>query len=231
MPGPAGRTRSGRVRTLRSTGEDEAVRELTHRARVDGAERQPPDAGVQPVRAQDEVVVVGRAVVELDDGVVPVDRQVDRLRTPRDRHVAGAGQQRCVQVRAGQGQAGADPAPHLVHAKLEQEPATVVGEALPLDPVGPLGDLGLEAELAKRAYGVAGKVDPGARTGRRCGPLDQPHGRAGAVQGPGRRQPGQAGADDEHPKPLELHQHPPSRPSEPSPGAMFWLIRKRLWGS
>ena len=199
---------------------------LAHGARVAIVESEPPHARVHAVRSEDEVVVVGRAVVELGHHLVPVGRQRDRTRSPGDRHVAGSGQQHVVQVRARQGQARADTAPDLVDADLEQQARPLVGEALSFDPVRPVGDVGFEAQLSQRAYGVAGQVDPRALTRRRRGSFDQPHRGAGPVQGPGGCQAGQAGTDDEHPDALEIH-----RRQLPSDGSMFWLIRNRLWGS
>jgi hypothetical protein len=88
-----------------------------------GVDGQPPDAGAEPVGADDQVELAAAVVVEDD-----ADRPVEVLQGPH-----GAAQpyrhalpQELVQFGPGQGQAGANIAPELVQVDVgEQAPAVV----------------------------------------------------------------------------------------------------------
>jgi hypothetical protein len=101
---------------LRRALGDEAPGELPQRADRAGADGEPADRGVDAVGADDQLVVAGGAVAELDgDGVVPLAELLQRYAHP-DRHGIAVGCQDPVQVRVVQRQALADIAPQAARS-------------------------------------------------------------------------------------------------------------------
>ena len=160
---------------------------------------------MQPVRAQDEVVAVADAVAERDGDAFVVDGHRLRAVSPPDRHVADSGEQHLMQLCPMQRQAGADTVPHVGRLDVEEQASAVVGDALPLNAHRELGHLCAKPETVEGTYRVAGQVDPGALAHRRGGAFDDLDRRAPTAQRASRRQPGNAGADDEHSNTVTPH--------------------------
>jgi len=104
-----------------------------------------------------------------------------------------------------QRQAGADPVPHVGHLDVEEQASTLVGDALPLNAHRELGHLRAKPETVEGTYRVAGQVDPGALAHRRVSAFADLDRRAPTAQRASRRQPGNAGADDQHSNPVTPH--------------------------
>jgi hypothetical protein len=188
--------------------DDEAARILADRARRRGIEDQPPHRRVQSVRAQDEVVAANDAVAELDCGTFVVDGHRLRAMSPPDRHVTDPGEQHLMQLCPMQRQAGADTVPHVRHLDVEEQASAAVGEALSLNAHRELGHLRAKPETVEGTYRVTGQVDPGALAHRRGRAFDDLDRRAPTAQRASRRQPGNAGTDDENSNTVTPHVPP-----------------------
>ena len=177
-------------RDLRRARREEAPAGLAECARRRRSEGERAHAAVDPVGADHDVVVAAAAVAELDGR--PLDARHGQ--PAADGHVARRLEQQRVQVGAVHGQARPDARPQPRDVDLAQQPAAVVAEALPRD----LAALRLDAERAQRPHRVAGEVEAGAGGPRRGVALDHLDRGAVASERSRQRQPGDAGAGDQH---------------------------------
>ncbi len=114
-----------------------------------------------------------------------------------DRRVTGSEAYRVVQCRAVQRATRSDAGPELVDGDVGEEPPAVIEEALLTDLDCALGDIGVEAESAQGASGVAGQVDASARDREGRLALDHLWREAGAGEGPCCGEPRDPGPDDQ----------------------------------
>jgi hypothetical protein len=213
---------------LRWTLGDEAPGELPQRADRAGADGEPADRGVDAAGADDQVVVAGGAVAELDGyGVVALAELLQRYAHP-DRHGIAVGCQDLVQVRTVQRQAGADVAPQGGEVDVGQQAAPVVANSLVRDQRCPFGGRGLQAQSTQRPGRVGWQVD--ARPGVRPGgfPLDDVGGETALPERSGGAETADPGADHEDAQAGADHFSPLAVSVD---GSMFWLERNRLSGS
>ena len=143
------------------------------------------------------VVVTRRAVAELDlHRSVALGDAVERQTHP-DRRVTGSLAYGVVQCRAGERATRSDAGPETVDGDVSEQPPTVIEEALAPDLHRALGDIGIEAEGAQGASGVAGQVDAGARGREGRLALDHLRREAGASERPRRGESRDPGTDDQ----------------------------------
>ncbi len=110
---------------------------------------------MDPIGADDEIVVATRSFAELDgDDAVALYQALHGQPHP-DRHVARRVAQQRVQVGAMDREARPDGGPELCDIDVAEQPPAVITEALARDPDRVGGDLRLQAEGAQRPSRVA----------------------------------------------------------------------------
>ena len=133
----------------------------TARGTARGLEREPADGAVDPVGADNEIVIAARSVAALDgDDAVALRHAVHGL-PEADLHVAGRLEQQSVELGSMNRQAWPDGAPELRDVDLAQQPAAVIAEALARYLDGTARNLRVEAERAQGARGVPGQIHAG----------------------------------------------------------------------